>query len=126
MKYIFTYIWHKKILILAGAFVVTTLIFTQSASASVLGILSGRDLAIGSRGADVADLQGLLSEQGYLQVPIGVTYGYFGPLTQSALARYQASIGVPSTGYYGPMTRARISEVFTSRGWMALLARENG
>ncbi len=126
MNYIITGIWHKKSLILAGAFVAITLIFTQSASASVLGILSGRDLSIGSRGADVADLQGLLSEQGYLQVPIGVPYGYFGPLTQSALVRYQASIGVPSTGYYGPMTRARISEVFAARGWMAFLARENG
>ncbi|MEN9912880.1 MAG: trimeric autotransporter adhesin [Candidatus Parcubacteria bacterium] len=120
------YINHRKSLILAGFLIAGILATAHMASASAISTLSGRDLSVGSRGTDVTDLQGLLSEQGYLQVPIGVPFGYFGSLTQSALSRYQASIGVPSTGYYGPMTRARISEVFTSKGWMALLTRENG
>lgn len=116
---------YKKslaLVVLTGAIIVSA----HSASASVMGILAGRDLSVGSRGADVADLQGLLSEQGYLVVPQGVPYGYFGPLTQAGLSRFQASIGVSPTGYYGPVTRARITEVFTSKGWMAFLARENG
>lgn len=111
--------------VFSSILVVVVLIFNHTASASVIGILAGRDLSTGATGADVVDLQGLLSEQGYLQIPTGVSYGYFGSLTQSALARYQAVIGVPATGYFGPMTRARITQVFTARGWMTLLMREN-
>mgnify|MGYP002623099993 CR=1 FL=1 len=35
--------------------------------------------------------------------------GYFGPLTQAALAEYQAKFGIsPAVGYYAPLTRAYI------------------
>ncbi|MEK7641635.1 MAG: peptidoglycan-binding domain-containing protein [Patescibacteria group bacterium] len=113
--------------VLVALLIAAVLVSAHTASASVIGILSGgRDLSVGASGSDVADLQGLLAEQGYLVIPIGVAPGYFGSLTQAGLARYQASIGVPSTGYFGPMTRTRLSELFTARGWMALFARENG
>ncbi|HTK33092.1 MAG TPA: peptidoglycan-binding domain-containing protein [Candidatus Paceibacterota bacterium] len=94
----------------------------HSAFASAISTLTGRDLTVGSRGDDVADLQGLLGEQGYLVMPVGVPFGYFGPLTKAALSSYQASIGVMPTGYYGPITRMKMAQVFTTNGWMALLA----
>ena len=120
---------NKKILIYLGviALFVAVGVATVSkiASASALSVLTGRDLTVGDRGTDVADLQGILSEQGYLEVPMGVPYGYFGPLTQSALARYQASLGVvPASGYYGPVTKSRVIQAFTARGWMTILTKE--
>jgi peptidoglycan hydrolase-like protein with peptidoglycan-binding domain len=48
-----------------------------------------------------------LVADGKLVMPAGVSMGYFGPLTQSALAAYQAANGIaPAVGYFGPITRA--------------------
>jgi peptidoglycan hydrolase-like protein with peptidoglycan-binding domain len=40
--------------------------------------------------------------------------GTFGPLTDSALRRFQSDSGVPSTGYYGPMTRQALDSALTA------------
>ena len=69
------------------------------------------DLSFGSRGADVVSLQIFLELKGLLVMPVGVTKGYFGPLTQSALIKYQSSIDVPATGYFGPITRGVMSQM---------------
>lgn len=69
-----------------------------------------RDLTLGSTGADVVALQSFLESKGHLVIPTGVSKGYFGALTQSALAKYQAAVGIsPAAGYFGPMTRAKVS-----------------
>ncbi len=73
-----------------------------------------RDLTIGSRGDDVSALQTLLESRGMLMMPAGVAKGYFGALTKSALAKYQASVGLPATGYFGPLTRGQIASSGTS------------
>ncbi|NCS98938.1 peptidoglycan-binding protein [Candidatus Parcubacteria bacterium] len=66
-----------------------------------------RDLTIGSTGADVVALQDVLIDLGYLNIPAGVSKGYFGSLTQSALASMQAAEGIsPASGYFGPITRS--------------------
>jgi hypothetical protein len=71
-----------------------------------------RDLTIGSSGSDVAELQTFLVSKGFLVMPVGVTPGYFGALTQAALARYQAANGiVPPAGYFGPLTRASVASM---------------
>lgn len=85
-------------------------------------ILVGSDMTIGSTGSGVVVLQGLLAEQGYLTVPMGVPLGYYGSLTRDAVARYQASRGVsPTAGYFGPATRDAMETHFASRGWLSLL-----
>ncbi|MDP1625164.1 MAG: peptidoglycan-binding domain-containing protein [bacterium] len=87
-------------------------------------VFTGPDLTIGSTGTYVAELQGLLTELGYLSVPTGVPFGYFGSLTQGALGRYQAALGVsPTAGYFGPLTKSAMSNAFSSRGWVTLLYR---
>lgn len=69
-----------------------------------------RDLRLGSTGSDVVSLQTYLESKGFLTMPTGVSKGYFGGLTQSALARYQASVGItPAAGYFGPITRSDVS-----------------
>lgn len=74
-----------------------------------------RSLTVGSTGADVRALQQWLNANGY-QVSasgagsVGNETQYFGPATRSALARYQAAVGIaPAAGYFGPITRARVS-----------------
>ena len=96
--------------------------FTAShASAAFLPLVGEQNLTVGSTGASVTQLQGLLGELGYLNVPINVPFGYFGSLTKNALAQYQASNGLPSTGFFGPMTRAQMRTAFATRGWLSLL-----
>ena len=70
------------------------------------------DLTVGSTGADVVALQTWLVGKGLLTMPAGVAMGYFGNLTKSALAAYQASVGItPAVGYFGPITRAKVNSL---------------
>src|SRR3989344_4331394 len=67
-----------------------------------------RSLTIGSRGADVSQLQSWLISKGY-SIPAGAT-GYFGAQTRSAVAAYQAANGIaPAAGYFGPITMASVN-----------------
>jgi len=64
-------------------------------------------LKYGSTGPAVVALQSFLVSKGLLTMPAGVSMGYFGGLTKSAVATYQISKGIqPSAGYFGPITRA--------------------
>lgn len=88
----------------AGIAMVLSLVAVSSAEAAYT-----RDLSVGSTGADVSELQSTLVAGGYLVMPVGVPMGYFGSLTQSAVAKWQAAVGVsPAVGYFGPISRAKI------------------
>ncbi len=89
--------------------------------AGINNILQGRDLHVGLSGSDVAFLQGLLTELGYLNVPAGIPLGYFGGLTRAAVATYQASLDVPNTGYFGPLTKQAMTAQFATKNWLKLL-----
>lgn len=85
-------------------------------------ILVGPDLKVGSSNQNVVMLQSLLSELGFLNVPVGVPFGYYGPLTRAAVANYQARMNVsPAVGYYGPLTKMAMSSNFASRGYLRIL-----
>ncbi len=72
------------------------------------------DLTIGSRGAGVTVLQQFLIDQGDLTA-VSAPTGYFGTLTQKALAKFQTSNGIkPASGYYGPITRAFLAKYAAS------------
>jgi peptidoglycan hydrolase-like protein with peptidoglycan-binding domain len=65
-----------------------------------------RDLKVGSQGDDVRKLQEMLAddpETGFRGKPTG----FFGPLTATAMAKYQMRMGIASStdGRVGPMTR---------------------
>ncbi len=69
-------------------------------------------LTIGSKGQSVVNLQTYLVGQGHLVMPAGVAMGYFGPLTQSAVSKWQAANGVvPAAGYFGPLSLAKYNSV---------------
>jgi peptidoglycan hydrolase-like protein with peptidoglycan-binding domain len=66
-----------------------------------------RDLGVGAQGEDVTELQNRLIEAGVYSGPVT---GYFGPLTQGAVAAYQRKMGIVDTGFFGPLTRAEINK----------------
>jgi peptidoglycan hydrolase-like protein with peptidoglycan-binding domain len=94
----------------------------QTKAAEYPNILTSSDMTLGSTGQGVVVLQGLLSELGFLNVPMGIPLGYYGTMTKTALARYQASLGVtPAVGYFGPVTKIAMHADFAPHGWLAML-----
>lgn len=70
-----------------------------------------RSLTIGSTGSDVTCLQNYLTGTGHFTFAGGAT-GYFGPITQSAVAAWQAANGVaPAVGYFGPISQAKYNSM---------------
>lgn len=64
------------------------------------------DLYYGMNSNQVSCLQQYLKALGPEIYPEGLITGYFGPLTQAAVKRYQALQNIITTGYFGPLTRA--------------------
>ncbi len=65
-------------------------------------------LRIGAQGDSVVALQDFLQEKGLLKISPTVAKGYYGPVTSSAVAKYQASVGLRPDGILGPLTMAKI------------------
>ena len=63
------------------------------------------DLAAGDESGDVATLQAMLGQLGYMDL---VT-GYYGEITTSAVARFEQDNGIDSDGWYGPLTRMALA-----------------
>lgn len=84
--------------------------FAVVGASSAQAYMFNTDLTLGSTGPDVVALQGVLTSGGYLTIPAGVAPGYFGALTQAAVAKWQAAVGIaPAAGYVGPITRAKLN-----------------
>lgn len=77
-----------------------------------------RNLAKGTKGAEISVLQQFLISQNkgsssQALANVG-TAGNFGPTTHSALAEFQANVGISSAlGNFGPITRAYVSLRFS-------------
>jgi peptidoglycan hydrolase-like protein with peptidoglycan-binding domain len=85
-----------------------------SALAGTMALPSDNDLELGDRGIAVTALQKLLiaadSGSAARALAAAGATGYFGPITQKALAEYQHAAGIaPAAGYYGPLTRAYVA-----------------
>lgn len=83
---------------------------TGTTSSTTGCITFSKDLMIGMRDTwtgDIVKLQTFLISKRYLAA--GLSTGYFGSLTFSAVRSFQAANGIISTGYVGPLTRAKIS-----------------
>ncbi len=63
-------------------------------------------LSVGSADQEVEDLQQYLTTKGYFTGPVT---GYYGALTQAAVAAYQTAHGINPAGYVGPSTRAAMN-----------------
>jgi peptidoglycan hydrolase-like protein with peptidoglycan-binding domain len=90
---------------------------TTGGSQAVPGVcpVLTRALSMGSKGTDVSSLQTFLAQDPSVY-PEAMVTGYFGPLTEKAVQRWQAKYGVVSSGtpdstgfgVVGPKTRAAI------------------
>lgn len=86
------------------------------AQASIVSVVSVRNLFTGLSGEDVRALQNLLISQGY-SIPAGAT-GFFGSQTRSALSAYQRTNNIsPAVGYFGPLTRATMKATELTGLW---------
>jgi len=93
--------------LLSIAMVLTLVVGLSATSASAQTVTFSRNLTVGSTGADVTALQTWLATKGFFSV---TPTGYFGSITQRAVAQYQASVGItPAVGYFGPITRAQVN-----------------
>lgn len=63
-------------------------------------------LGVGFQDAQVTALQERLTYDGYFSGPIT---GYYGPLTEAAVEKYQSANGIEVKGYVGPSTRAALN-----------------
>ena len=64
------------------------------------------DLSYGMTSNEVKCLQQFLANLGEDIYPEKLVTGYYGPLTEAAVKRYQGLKGIMATGYFGPLTRA--------------------
>lgn len=67
-------------------------------------------LSFGSRGSDVIKLQALLASQLSLY-PEGLVTGWYGPLTTSAVQRFQERVGITPTGKVDMVTQEKLDEL---------------
>ena len=73
------------------------------------------NLSVGSRGAQVTEVQTYLANDPALY-PQGIVSGYYGNLTREAVMRFQAKYGIQQTGTIGPITRAKLNELLGNGG----------
>jgi peptidoglycan hydrolase-like protein with peptidoglycan-binding domain len=68
-----------------------------------------QSLSLGSTGNQVSVLQALLAADPSIY-PQGLITGYFGPLTEAAVKRYQKANGIEQVGIVGPQTRGALNK----------------
>lgn len=68
-----------------------------------------KTLQAGASGDQVRDLQEFLKQFPDIY-PEGLVTGYFGPLTENAVKRFQIKEGIEAVGIIGPITRNRLNE----------------
>lgn len=101
------------------AFVIVSFFGIQSAHAMITN-----QLDLGSTGSDVTELQTYLSTDSSLY-PSKLVTGYFGPLTQSGVGKFQTvqgivSNGTPATtgfGRVGPQTMLKLNQVMGNQSY---------
>lgn len=108
---------NKFTKVLLGAFLGVALI-AGSADAAMTW---SRSLKLGSRGADVKDLQVFLNMCADSKVANsgagspGMETTYFGPATKAAVMKWQQARGVsPASGLFGPLSRAKAADLQAS------------
>ena len=89
-----------------------------SSAAMTSGYTFKTNLTVGSKGADVMNLQKVLNMSADTQVAAsgagskGSETSTFGPATKAAVVKFQTKNGIkPASGYVGPITRAKLNSM---------------
>ncbi len=97
---------NKQFFVLVSASLVLmfAVVFSQTAQAAIYS-----SLTVGSRGAQVTELQQTLTNLGFYSGPIT---GYFGGLTRAAVVKFQIANNInPAVGYFGPLSRTKLNQL---------------
>ncbi len=100
-------------LLTAVAVTISTLLVPMMSHAQTTFFAQQMD--IGARGEHVSALQRLLATDPAVY-PEGIVSGYFGPLTQRAVAQFQSFNGLPSVGRVGPLTLFKLNSLVNGGG----------
>ncbi len=103
-----------KTLILSQILVLFFFALTANAQVASPCVSLSRSLSYGSQGSDVYTLQNFLIGQGLMNAS---ATGYFGPITQSAVMRFQSMHGIAATGVVGPITRGAMGQNCTGTSY---------
>lgn len=95
----------KNKLILVFLLIIMTFMFSASAQASLGDVI----LKLGSKGADVVELQTKLN---YVGFNVGTADGIFGNLTQQGVMSFQKANLLVVDGIVGPMTAKSLNSVY--------------
>lgn len=101
----------KKIMVVGATLVLFALI-ANVALAQSGNLKLKKHLRLGMSDADIALLQEILATDPDVY-PEALVTGYFGPLTEKAVRKFQAKNGIETVGNVGPKTFARINELLT-------------
>ncbi len=79
-----------------------------------------RNLSLNTIHPDVKKLQQFLNANGYVLASTGPgapgkETTIFGPVTKTAVMKFQTNNGIPATGYVGPLTRTRINILMSAQ-----------
>lgn len=96
-----------SLLLLAG------IVFMASPAQAATFTLLTAQLDYGQTSTNVANLQTFLASNPTIY-PQGITSGWFGPLTRSAVMNFQAAYGISQVGRVGPQTLAKINSLIAS------------
>lgn len=96
-----------SLILVCSALLVPMLVLAQSQES--VGITTV--LHPGDHGNDVSLLQAVLAADPSVY-PEGIVSGYFGPLTEAAVSRFQAKHNLEQVGQVGPKTRMLINQLF--------------
>lgn len=77
--------------------------------------LISSDLYTGLTSDEVEELQELLASDPTIY-PEGLVTGYYGPLTEAAVRRFQEQFGIDSVGRVGPQTRNLLNRIIREHG----------
>lgn len=89
----------------------TPSVHAATASAAATADYGSKDLALGSQGSAVTQLQKDLARLGFYSNSID---GSFGPKTNNAVISFQKSQGLKTDGVVGPITRAALNKGLTA------------
>src|SRR5579863_5040164 len=102
----------KTIAVTSAVSLATLLMLAGLAQASTFAPVSNQ-LGVGSSGVQVTNLQTFLASNYYIY-PAGRVTGYYGVLTEAAVAQFQLNYGISPVGNVGPITLAKINNVMAA------------
>lgn len=105
---------NKKLIILPALALIFGLVGYGVSSAQVtsgFGAVAAPftiQMDVGDRGPEVTKLQTFLAGNSSIY-PEGLVTGYYGPLTEAAVMRFQSAYGISTAGRVGPQTLAQLN-----------------